>query len=108
MNDGDSEIQKGTDSEWAKAMMLESISNLAEEETYWTFVASRIHLHEVYIDKKMQRGAKSLHGFCGHVDRLVHQGLYTPVLTEKYSQEDLRYLEISLIQSGTSYLHISD
>ena len=30
-------------SEWAKAMTLESLSNLDEATTYWTFVAARIH-----------------------------------------------------------------
>ena len=29
--------------------------------------------------------------FAGHVERLVEKGLYTPVLTEKYSKEDLTY-----------------
>ena len=83
---------EGTDSDWAKSMVLEAISYVAEDETYWTFVASRIHLHEVYTHEKKQRGKDVYVDFAGHVERLVNKGLYTPVLTEKYSKEDLTIL----------------
>ena len=62
---------------------------LAEDETYWTFVAARIHLHEVYTHQEMQRGTEVYTDFAEHVERLVNKGLYTPVLTEKYSKEEL-------------------
>lgn len=80
------------DSAWVKAMVLEAISYVAEDETYWTFVASRIHLHEVYAHEKIQRGANVYTDFARHVENLVNKGLYTPVLTEKYSKEDLQIL----------------
>ena len=48
----------GSDSDWAKAMVLETISYVAEDETYWTFVASRINLHEVYVHEEAKRGMK--------------------------------------------------
>ena len=82
----------GSDSDWAKAMVLETISYVAEDETYWTFVASRIHLHEVYIHEEKQRGITVYTDFTGHVEDLVKRGLYTSVLTEKYSEEDLTIL----------------
>ena len=82
----------GSDADWAKAMVLETISYVAEDETYWTFVASRIHLHEVYIHEEKQRGMVVYTDFTGHVEDLVKRGLYTPVLTEKYSKEDLEIL----------------
>ncbi|MCZ2260264.1 ribonucleoside-diphosphate reductase subunit alpha [Sporosarcina sp. G11-34] len=82
----------GSDSDWAKSMVLETISYVAEDETYWTFVASRIHLHEVYVHEEKQRGMKVYADFAGHVEDLVKIGLYTPVLTEKYSKEDLTTL----------------
>ena len=82
----DSAIQKGTASEWAKAMTLESLSNLDEAATYWTFVAARIHLQDVYNRQELLRGAKVYTDFADNVARLVDQGLYTPVLTEKYAR----------------------
>ena len=82
--------EEGTDSDWAKAMVLEAISFVAEDETYWTFVASRIHLHEVYSHEEKQRGSNAVYAdFAKHVESLVERGLYTPVLTEKYSKDDL-------------------
>ncbi|MFD1927424.1 ribonucleoside-diphosphate reductase subunit alpha [Sporosarcina siberiensis] len=76
--------------EWAKSMVLETISYVAEDETYWTFVAARIHLHEVYFHEKKQRNEKLYENFAEHVKNLVEKGLYTPVLTEKYTVEELR------------------
>ena len=83
---------EGQHSEWAKAMVLETISFVAEDETYWTFVAARIYLHEVYSDEEVQRGKAVYSDFAGHVENLVEKGLYTPVLTEKYTKEDLNHL----------------
>ncbi len=68
---------------------LESLSNLDEATTYWTFVAARIHLWDVYNRQEKLRGAKVYTDFAENVALLVDEGLYTPVLTEKYSQEDL-------------------
>ncbi|WP_210470610.1 ribonucleoside-diphosphate reductase subunit alpha [Sporosarcina sp. 6E9] len=82
----------GQRSEWAKAMVLEAISFVAEDETYWTFVAARIYLEEVYAHEEKQRGKSVYADFAGHVESLVQKGLYTPVLTEKYSKADLDYL----------------
>ena len=44
------------------------------------------------IDKRLLRGAKAYTDFADNVARLVHQGLYTTVLTEKYAREDLEVL----------------
>ncbi|MFJ7934159.1 ribonucleoside-diphosphate reductase subunit alpha [Sporosarcina sp. NPDC096371] len=83
---------EGSQSEWTKAMTLESLSNLDESTTYWTFVAARIHLRDVYARQEQLRGAKVYTDFANNVARLVDQGLYTSVLTEKYSHEDLVHL----------------
>lgn len=83
---------EGSDSEWAKAMTLESLSNLDESTAYWTFVAARIHLHDVYARQEQQRGVKVYTDFASNVSRLVEQGLYASLLTEKYSQGDLEAL----------------
>jgi ribonucleoside-diphosphate reductase alpha chain len=82
----------GDASEWAKAMTLESLNNLDEAATYWTFVAARIHLQDVYNRQELLRGAKAYTDFADNVARLVNQGLYTTVLTEKYARKDLEVL----------------
>lgn len=83
---------EGTDAEWAKAMILETISFVAEDETYWTFVAARIYLEEVYRHEELQRGHAAYTNFVQHVENLVAEGLYASFLTEKYSQEELEKL----------------
>jgi ribonucleoside-diphosphate reductase alpha chain len=83
---------EGIHTDWSKAMVLEAISFVAEDETYWTFVAARIYLQEVYAREEMQRGKSVYADFADHVESLVEKGLYTPVLTEKYTAEDLNYL----------------
>lgn len=83
---------EGTDSEWAKAMILEAISFVAEDETYWTFVASRIYLEEVYNHEEATRGYTAYANFAKHVENLVNEGLYASFLTEKYTTEELNEL----------------
>ena len=75
--------------EWSKAMILESLSNIDEASSYWTFVAARIYLADVYARQEQIRGVKPYTDFAENVKKLVRKGLYTPVLTEKYSQEEL-------------------
>ncbi|MBD7985228.1 ribonucleoside-diphosphate reductase subunit alpha [Sporosarcina sp. Sa2YVA2] len=75
--------------EWSKAMVLESLSNIDEASSYWTFVAARIYLADVYARQEQIRGVKPYTDFAENVEKLVQKGLYTPVLTEKYSQEEL-------------------
>ena len=76
-------------SEWSKAMVLEALSNIDEASSYWTFVAARIYLADVYARQEQIRGVKPYTDFAENVEKLVQKGLYTPVLTEKYSQEEL-------------------
>lgn len=79
-------------SEWAKAMILECLSNIDEASSYWTFVAARIYLDDVYARQAQARGVEVYTDFAKNVEKLVQQGLYTPVLTEKYSHDELNEL----------------
>lgn len=83
---------EGVGSDWSKAMVLEALSNIDEASAYWTFVAARIYLQEVYSYQESVRGAKAYTDFADNVERLVQKGLYTSVLMEKYSREDLNKL----------------
>lgn len=80
---------KGNDSDWTKALVLESLSNIDEASGYWTFVAARIYLQDVYARQESVRGAKAYTDFADNVERLVEKGLYASVLIEKYSREEL-------------------
>ncbi|MGG0668856.1 ribonucleoside-diphosphate reductase subunit alpha [Lederbergia citrisecunda] len=83
---------EGNASDWSKAMILEALSHIDEASAYWTFVAARIYLQEVYSHQEQLRGAKVYTDFADNVERLVEKGLYTSVLIEKYAREDLEEL----------------
>ena len=83
---------QGTDSDWAKAMILEALSNIDEASSYWTFVAARLYLREIYSRQERVRGANVYSDFAEHVERLVQKGLYTSVLVEKYARAELEEL----------------
>ncbi|WP_339252209.1 ribonucleoside-diphosphate reductase subunit alpha [Sporosarcina sp. FSL W8-0480] len=80
----------GSSSDWSKAMILEALSNIDEASAYWTFVAARIYLKEVYSRQESQRGAKVYTDFAQNVKRLVDKGLYAIELLDKYSSEELQ------------------
>lgn len=74
---------------WTRAMILEAISYVAEDEPYWTYIAARIYLNEIYHNEEKRRGRAVYSDFSGNVHELVEKGLYNPVLIEKYSSEEL-------------------
>ncbi|WP_336823531.1 ribonucleoside-diphosphate reductase subunit alpha [Sporosarcina sp. USHLN248] len=78
-----------SDSEWTKAMILEALSNIDEVSGYWTFVAARLYLREMYTQIKQLCGREPYSDFVAHVEDLVAKGLYAPELLEKYTREEL-------------------
>ncbi|MFD0942250.1 ribonucleoside-diphosphate reductase subunit alpha [Savagea faecisuis] len=78
-----------SDSEWADAMVLDVLSFIDETAPHWTFVASRIYAIKIYADQKRKRGVEVYTDFAQNVQKLVDAGLYTPVLVEKYTAEEL-------------------
>lgn len=83
---------EGSLKEWTRAMILETISYVAEDEAYWTYVAARIYLRDIYADAEKDRGYEIYSNFRQHVEKLVEQGLYNEVLVEKYTAEELEQL----------------
>ncbi|MDS9472416.1 ribonucleoside-diphosphate reductase subunit alpha [Sporosarcina pasteurii] len=82
----------GSSEEWTRTLILEAISFVAEDEPYWTFVASRIYLHAIYAQDEQRRGCAVYSHFHHHVKELVEKGLYSSVLITKYSEEELVHL----------------
>src|SRR5699024_12606362 len=80
----------GTMNEWARAMILEAISYVAEEESYWTFVAARIYLQVVNAYEERRCNHDVYQHFGDKVQRLVEQGLSYQMLEERYSEEVCR------------------
>ncbi|MCP3761287.1 ribonucleoside-diphosphate reductase subunit alpha [Domibacillus sp. A3M-37] len=77
---------------WSKAMTLEALSFMDEEEPYWTFVAARLYLQQTYrvIAKKRDIRVDSVYtGFAGHIHRETEKGLYDERLTGAYTKDEL-------------------
>ncbi|SDN63858.1 ribonucleoside-diphosphate reductase alpha chain [Psychrobacillus sp. OK028] len=97
-------IQKhpeGTIAAWSKSMSLEALSFLDEQETYWTFVAARIHLAEVYeqVAERRKTTADAVYTkFAKNVQVLSEKGIYDKRLKEAYALPELEQLSEILVQ----------
>lgn len=83
---------QSTDEDWSKAMVLESLSHLDEEEPFWTFVAAHIYLTQVYSDFSVIRDCftdEVYADFYKHISRISDKGLYDVRLLQAYSKEEI-------------------
>lgn len=91
---------EGTTSAWAKSMELDALSNLDEQETYWTFVAARIHLGDVYerVAEQRKTTTDSVYSkFANHVETLTAKGIYDKRLVEAYTREEIQQLATIIV-----------
>ncbi|MFC6041052.1 ribonucleoside-diphosphate reductase subunit alpha [Paenisporosarcina macmurdoensis] len=83
---------EATDAQWSQAMVLESLSHLDEEEPFWTFVAARIYLVQVYSEIAILRSCSMdnvYKDFYKHLTRLSDKGLYDARLLQSYTKEEI-------------------
>lgn len=86
---------EGTIAAWSKAMSLEALSFLDEQEPFWTFVAARIYLAEVYSQQAERRNTTAdavYTKFAENVRILAKKGIYNLSIMESYSNEELEQL----------------
>lgn len=84
-----------TENEWTKALALDALSFLDEEEPYWTFVAARLFLMEIYkeaADNRQVSIENVYKVFTEHIHQFVAKGLYNPILVNAYSKDELQQL----------------
>ncbi len=96
---------EGTIAAWSKAMSLEALSFLDEQEPFWTFVAARIYLAEVYSQQAERRGTTAdavYTKFAENVRILSKKGIYNPSIMESYSNEELEQLGNLLVAKRDS------
>ncbi|MFC4410802.1 ribonucleoside-diphosphate reductase subunit alpha [Chungangia koreensis] len=87
--------EEGNISEWSKVMILESLGRISEEEPFWTFVASRLYLNDLYREMAIERGCSKgelYENFGKRVMSLCKSGYYTNSLIEIYSKEELEII----------------
>ncbi|MCM3358206.1 ribonucleoside-diphosphate reductase subunit alpha [Psychrobacillus sp. MER TA 171] len=96
---------EGTIAAWSKAMSLEALSFLDEQEPFWIFVAARIYLAEVYSQQAERRGTTAdavYTKFAENVRILSKKGIYNPSIMESYSNEELVQLGNLLVAKRDS------
>lgn len=80
------------DAEWTKALSLDALGMLDEDESFWTFVAARLLLAETYKEAADKRGVANIDevytAFPEQIEKLVERGLYHSFLIEKYTAEE--------------------
>ncbi|TLS33990.1 ribonucleoside-diphosphate reductase subunit alpha [Geobacillus thermoleovorans] len=72
--------------------ILEGLSYISEEEPDWTFVCARLYLQQLYREAARQRGydARERYGdFYSLIVSLTEQGVYSPLLLERYTKEEI-------------------
>lgn len=72
--------------------ILEGLSYIDEEEPDWTFVCARLYLRQLYREAARQRGydERERYGdFYSLIVSLTEQGVYSPLLLERYTKEEI-------------------
>ncbi|GEK30486.1 ribonucleoside-diphosphate reductase [Kurthia zopfii] len=80
------------DSEWTKALSLDALGMLDEDESFWTFVAARLLIVETYKEAADKRNVAQIEdvykAFPQQIEKLVERGLYSEFLLTKYTAEE--------------------
>ncbi|WP_235001687.1 ribonucleoside-diphosphate reductase subunit alpha [Halobacillus sp. Marseille-P3879] len=88
---------KGNKEEQAKSLILEALAEISETAPDWTYLASRIHLQQMYEAAIANRGTtKAYEGLYQLVKILVEEDIYDPNLLSLYSEEEMNELEQSI------------
>ncbi|UPT58718.1 ribonucleoside-diphosphate reductase subunit alpha [Geobacillus thermoleovorans] len=72
--------------------ILEGLSYIDEDEPDWTFVCARLYLQQLYREAARQRGydERERYGdFYSLLVALTEQGVYSPLLLERYTKEEI-------------------
>ncbi len=75
-------------------LIKNALENIDEANPNWTFLASRIYLQQLYEKAARNRkydAAERYGDFYKLIHSLTDKGIYTPVLLEKYSEEEISY-----------------
>ncbi|MDY0404428.1 ribonucleoside-diphosphate reductase subunit alpha [Virgibacillus sp. 179-BFC.A HS] len=83
----DTSVEKAAD-----LLIKRALENIDEANPDWTFFAARIYLHTLYQNAGANRGyetGKKYGDFFALLQTLTKEGIYTEMLLEKYSKEEI-------------------
>jgi ribonucleoside-diphosphate reductase alpha chain len=83
-----------TSEQMTNQLVLEGLANISELEPDWTFVCSRIYLQRLYREAAINRGGLNPKGsaFVGLIEALTAEGIYSTLLLDHYSREEIQAL----------------
>ncbi|MCP3029308.1 ribonucleoside-diphosphate reductase subunit alpha [Halobacillus sp. A5] len=85
---------QGDQNEQAKSLILECLAEISETAPDWTYLASKIHLQQMYEAATLNRRAsKAYEGLHHLVEILVEEDIYDPNLLSLYSKAEMDELE---------------
>ncbi|MCP3031848.1 ribonucleoside-diphosphate reductase subunit alpha [Halobacillus sp. A1] len=88
----------GDKNEQAYSLILECLAEISETAPDWTYLASRIHLQQMYEESAVNRGAANAYeGLHNLVKILVREDIYDPNLLSLYSHEEMDELEKAIV-----------
>jgi ribonucleoside-diphosphate reductase alpha chain len=76
-------------------LIMTALENIDMASPGWTFVASYVHLRKLYKDASKTRvydASKKYGDFYALLTTLANKGIYSPLLLEKYSKEEIKEL----------------
>lgn len=80
--------------EWTHRLILHALEEIGRETPDWTYVASRLFADHLYRQAAIHRGYEFTEGAYGPFAELIRQltekGIYSPLLTENYSWEEIQ------------------
>lgn len=82
-----------TTTEIQQSVIFSALKLTSPQEPDWKYVAGRLHMFDLYKEVGMNRGRHKpilpIYDYVPFAKQAVEDGLYTPVLLEKYSDEEL-------------------
>src|SRR5699024_8478732 len=82
-------------------LVKNALENIDESTPDWTYVASRIYLRGLYSEaaKNRQYNPTEKYGrLLNLINILTEKGIYSPLLLEKYTEEEINYFSEQIIE----------
>jgi ribonucleoside-diphosphate reductase alpha chain len=87
-------------------LLLEGLANISEHEPDWTYVCSRIYMQQLYKEAAINRNYPSNQNYgCFYklIVGLTNNGIYDPIILEKYSKEELHELGDMIVSNRDKF-----
>lgn len=90
-----------------EAIILECLAEMDETEPDWTYVASRIHLIQMYRSAATHRMTREPYtNFHGLIECLTEKHIYSPNLLTYFSKEEIDELEKTLVPERDRFFYL--